>query len=70
MELVRIWIVDGGQEIVLSQHLWRDPASWGLMLADLARHVAKAYEREGGNEEEVLARIKLAFEAEWRSPTD
>jgi hypothetical protein len=41
------------------------------MLADLARHVANAYEELGGREKaETLVRIRTAFEAEWDNPTD
>jgi hypothetical protein len=70
MEIARIWIVDGDQHVVLSQNLWHDPANWGLMLADLARHVANAYEAQGQAREGVLRRIRAAFEAEWSHPTD
>jgi hypothetical protein len=40
------------------------------MLVDVARHAANAYEREGRDRKEVLARIRQFFEAEWASPTD
>jgi hypothetical protein len=45
MEIARIWLVDGDQHVVLSPNLWKDSASWGLMLVDLARHVASALSR-------------------------
>ena len=42
-----------------------------LMLVDIARHVAKAYENTGDlSEEAALKRIKELFDAEWASPTD
>jgi hypothetical protein len=69
MELARIWIIDGDQYVVLSSSLWDDPALWGLMLVDVARHVSKAYASKGKNEEDVLKRIKNAFDSEWESPT-
>ena len=47
MEMARLWIVDGDQQIVLSPNLWKDPATWGLMLVDLAKHVANAYSQQG-----------------------
>ena len=41
------------------------------MSVDLARHVANAYEQlEAHDIDEVLALIRLGFEAEWESPTD
>jgi len=70
MELARIWIADGDQQIILSSNLWDDPAAWGLMLVDLARHISKAYAVQGRDESVVLERIKKAFEAEYNSPTD
>jgi hypothetical protein len=69
-ELARIWLADGDQVVTLSPRLWDDPGSWGLMLVDLAKHVALAYEAKGLNSTEALARIKAAMEAEWTSPTD
>ncbi|MCB9492594.1 MAG: DUF5076 domain-containing protein [Dehalococcoidia bacterium] len=70
MELARIWIVDNKQQVSLSGNLWDDPAAWGLMLVDLARHVSKAYENQGRDKEEVLGRILRAFDAERGHPTD
>ena len=70
MELLRVWIVDKRLEVVLSGNLWKDSASWGLLLVDLARHVANAYEEQGHDREAVLARIREGFDAEWRVPTD
>ena len=35
---------------------------------DVARHAARAYEREGRDRTEVLARIRALFDAEWASP--
>ena len=46
-----------------------DPGAWGLLFADVSRHAAQAYEREGRSAEQVLERIRELFEAEWSSPT-
>ena len=70
MEMARIWLVDGNQHVVLTPNLWKDSASWGLMLVDLARHVASAYESQGNDRAAVLRRIRDAFDAEWGHPTD
>jgi len=70
MEMARIWLADSEQCVVLTPHLWKDPASWGLMLVDLARHVASAYEAQGHDRDEVLNKIRAAFDAEWSHPTD
>lgn len=69
-ELVRIWTAGGQQNYTLAAGVWKDPAAWGLLLADLARHAANAMASEmGENTEAVLARIKEAFDAEWSFPT-
>ncbi len=69
-EMARIWIADGHQIATLSANLWDDPGAWGLMLVDLAKHVAKAYEAKGYAASDALDRIRLAMEAEWSHPTD
>jgi hypothetical protein len=71
IEIARIWAAKGQQHICLRPDLWDDPTAWGLMLVDLARHVANAYEETGmGNRAEVLAKIKKGVEIEWNNPTD
>ena len=69
MEMARIWIADGKQVIALSPNLWSDPGNWGLMLVDVARHLSKQYAQAGWKEEDVLLRIRAAFDAEWQTPT-
>lgn len=69
-ELVRVWAAHGGQHVTIAATAWEDPATWGIMLVDLARHVANYYSTERGfDRADVLARIKALFEAEWESPT-
>ncbi len=71
VEIARIWVTHGKLEVCLRPEIWEEPATWGIMLADLARHVANAYEQlEERDIDEVLALIKLGFDAEWESPTD
>jgi len=49
--------------------LWEDAGNWGIILVDLARHVANAYEHDWrGDYFEVLGRIRELFDAEWDSP--
>ena len=57
------------QEVVLKT-TWQDAGAWGLMLAEFARHAANAYEGEGHNRSEVLARIRQLFGEEFADPTD
>jgi hypothetical protein len=70
-ELVRIWSSGGDQYVTLRVGVWADPAAWGLLLVDLAKHIANAYAQDQGLQPaSVLNRIREGFEAEWSSPTD
>ncbi len=70
-EIARIWIADGREHVTLHALAWKDPAAWGLLLVDLAKHVANAYEQlEGRDRNQTLARIKDGFDAEWDHATD
>lgn len=69
IEILRVWAVPGNPQQLTLRTCWKDAGAWGLLLVDIARHAAQAYEREGQNPEEVLRRIRELFEAEWVSPT-
>jgi hypothetical protein len=61
----------GGEHVSLASGLWDDPACCGIMLVDLAHHVANADEQGAGMDHlEALARIREVFDAEWESSTD
>ena len=64
------WAAPGQAKEVVLKTTWKDAGTWGLMLADVARHAANAYENEGHDRVEVLARIRQSFEAEFSDPTD
>ena len=70
-EVVSVWVAAGNQHVTLNPHAWEDPAAWGLLLVDLARHVANAYGQSGVMDSgDALDRIRQGFDAEWSSPTD
>ena len=69
-EIARIWVAHGAQHVTLKHDVWPDPAAWGILLADLARHVANAYGQSGRDPGDVCRRIREGFEAEMESPTD
>lgn len=69
MELIRVWIADGDPVVVVSPNMWKDPGAWGILLVDLARHVAVAYSKRGIDEGAARAKIREAFQAEWDHPT-
>lgn len=69
-EVLRVWMVPNQEQQVALKTAWQDPAAWGLLLADIARHVVKAYANEGQNPDEVIKRIRMLWDAEFANPTD
>ena len=70
-EIIRVWLANDNQHVVLASGVWEDPASWGLMLADLARHVANMYQRDfGADGSAILQRVLDGFWAEIGDRTD
>ncbi len=70
LEILRVWIAGEQQHVSIRVGMWEDPASWGIMLADLARHVANSYQDKGFDRTKTLRRIQAALDAELSSPTD
>jgi hypothetical protein len=69
-EILRAFVVDRGLSVSI-QRAFDEPATWGLLLVDLARHVARIFAAETGvTEAEALRQIREMFEAEWDGPTD
>lgn len=71
LEVLRVWIAGEKQHVSIRVGVWDDPAGWGLLLADLARHIASSYEQSKGRDRLLtLKRIKAGLDAELISPTD
>jgi hypothetical protein len=71
LEILRVWIANNAQHVSLQTGIWDDPVAWGIMLADLARHVANSYYIDAGlDKNQSLERIKAGWAAEMDSPTD
>jgi hypothetical protein len=69
-EVLRAVIVDGGLQISLLR-AFDDPQAWGMLIADLTRHVARIYKTEDNiPEERTIERIRNLFDAEMDAPTD
>jgi len=65
-ELIRVFAASGQLHVALAWDAWPDASPWGVLLADLARHVANAREqRSGVAAAQSLADIRLAFEEAW-----
>jgi hypothetical protein len=70
VEVLRAVIVDGGLHVSL-RRAFDDPEAWGMLIADVTRHIARIYANEKEMpEEQTLARIRGMFEAEMDAPAD
>jgi hypothetical protein len=71
-EILSAWLQSNGRNTVtLKPDTWPDPAAWGLLLADIARHIANAIAEARGQEaEDILARIRAGLVVELEDPTD
>ena len=71
-EVLRVWIAEQSQHVSIRSGAWEDPFAWGIVLADLARHIAHANELQnpGADTAAFLQRLLEGFEAEIENPTD
>jgi uncharacterized protein DUF5076 len=70
VEILRAVIVDGALHVSL-RRAFDDPEAWGMLMADVTRHIARIYATEKQmREEETIARVRNMFEAEIDAPTD
>ena len=70
-ELMRAWIANSDLHVSLQLGGWEEPSPWGVVLADLARHVANFYvEKLGMDREEVLTILREEFVEELGSGRD
>ncbi len=69
-EVLRAVISDGQLHVAL-RRAFDEPEVWGILLADLARHIGRIYALETSmREEEVVEKVWAMFEAEMDRPTD
>jgi hypothetical protein len=71
-EVMRVWVAEQSQHVSIQSGAWEDPFAWGIVLADLARHIAHAHklQNEGTDPEAFLERLLEGFHAEIENPTD
>jgi len=70
IEVLRAVIIDGGLHVSL-RRAFDDPEAWGMLIADVARHIARIYAKENVmSEDQVLERVRAIFEAEMDAPSD
>jgi hypothetical protein len=70
VEILRVWTSDAGEQVVLRVDTL-DPAAWGIILVDIAKHVAHAYARQGKcTANEAFAQVLHGLIAELGHATD
>jgi hypothetical protein len=76
LELARVWIAEQGLHCSLKVGLYagdgvsRETAAWGIILADLAGHVADALSAEGmGSRAGLLDALVESFNTETAAPS-
>lgn len=72
VELLRVWVAsDGAEHVTIKTGVWPDPAAYGIVLADLVRHIANGFHQTQGMNVDIAAkRVVEGFSAEIGSPTD
>lgn len=69
-EILRVWAAEGEQHVSIRTELQGGPEDWGFLLAQLARHMANAYQiQQQLDRSKALAKIRVGFEKEWDRPS-
>jgi len=69
-EVLRAVVIEGDLHLSL-RRAFDEPETWGMLLADIARHVGRIYARESGmSEQDVVEKVCETFEAEMDEPSD
>jgi hypothetical protein len=68
VEVLRAAIVGGALHVSL-RRAFDDPEAFGMMIADITRHVGRIYS-DKFPEDETVERIRAIYEAEMDAPTD
>jgi hypothetical protein len=70
-ELLRAWVIDQALHCTVNTGAFEDPATWGVLIADLIQHLADALkEQEGRDVAATLQSIRAALDAELNAPGD
>ncbi len=75
-ELLRVWVAERGLHCSMKIGVYEEngplpeDTAWGVILADVAKHVADALSKEGvRNRDTALSEISRSFAAELQQPT-
>jgi hypothetical protein len=71
IEVMRCWVASKALHVSLKPETWPDPAAWGIVLADVIRHLADAYNKSYGKGKNGTIRQILSLQkSELNFPTD
>ena len=70
VEILRAVIIDGDLHVSL-RRAFDEPEPWGMLIADVTRHIARIYATESSlTPDQVLERVRATYDAEMERPTD
>jgi hypothetical protein len=75
IQMLSAWIAERGLHCTMNVGLWHaegrdEPGAWGILLADVVRHLASAIENQRGvDAADVIADIVDSFNEELADPT-
>jgi hypothetical protein len=69
-ELLRVWVIDESLHCTLQVGAFEDPATWGVLLADLVHHLADGLKEDGRDPAATVRLIRTALEKELDAPPD
>ena len=75
IQMLSAWIAEQGMHCTLNIGMWHEagrnePAAWGVLLADVVRHLGNAIQEERGSSADATAEaIVAALLSELESPT-
>jgi hypothetical protein len=70
VEVLRAVIIDGALHVSL-RRAFDDAEAWGMLIADVTRHIARIYAKENVmSEDQVIERIRSIYDAEMDAPSD
>jgi hypothetical protein len=75
VQMLTAWIAENGLHCTLNVGMWQaqgksEAVAWGILLADVIRHLANAIKDEGGVEvEATIAQVVQSLVAELDVPT-
>jgi hypothetical protein len=69
-EVLRAAIAEGNLHVTL-RRAFDEPETWGILLADVVRHIGRIYALEAGMRgEQVVEKVWAMFDAEMERSTD